>query len=83
MDTIEIKRTDCLGVCKPGHVMGIADPRSGVYIFNEMDSSEPVRLLVKSFKGGQTSGNYDFPESIKKRLEGSLPAEAMSDIPWQ
>ncbi len=81
--SINFKTTNCLGVCKPGHVMGFADPREGVYIFNEMDDETSVRTLAETFRDGLSSGQYELSTSLHQKMEGSLPPDAVEDLPWK
>lgn len=81
--SIEVGTTNCLGVCKPGHVMGFADPEEGVYIFNEMDDEESVRSLAETVREGLTTGKYELSTSLRQKMEGQLPAGSVEKLPWQ
>ena len=63
--------------------MGFADPNEGVYIFNGMDSEDSVRSLAETFRDGLTSGTYELSPSLRSKMEGTLPPDAMGDLPWQ
>lgn len=82
-ETIPTRATECLGICSPGHVMGIADPSRGVYVFNGMDSPDSVRRLAGLLTATEESEQYVFPDSLRRKLDGQLPPERVRDIPWK
>lgn len=82
-NSIPTRATECLGVCSPGHVMGIADPSRGVYVFNGMDNPDSVLQLVQTLNAEDDEGEYVIPDSLAGQLEGRLPPERVRDIPWQ
>jgi len=77
------RSTDCLGVCSPGHVMGIADPDGGAWVFNAMDNPDAVRRLVDSLNEGRKRGRYRFPPELRENFEGHVPPERIGDLPWK
>jgi hypothetical protein len=62
--------------------MGFSHPKAGVYIFNEMDSAEAVERLASVFSDGYETGDFDLPYSLQEKMEGTLPPDAIGDIPW-
>lgn len=78
-----MESTDCLGVCKPGHVMGIADESTGVMIFNEMDDAASVRDLARTLIEVAERGELNLSDGLRRKMEGSLPYNAIHDLPWQ
>jgi hypothetical protein len=47
-----------------------------------MDSPEAVKLLVSAFSDGYETGDFDLPYSLQEKMEGTLPPDAIGDIPW-
>lgn len=70
-------------MCKPGHVMGIADEATGILIFNEMDDASSVRELSGALLEVAREGELDLSDGLLRKLEGSLPYNAVHDLPWQ
>lgn len=63
--------------------MGFATEESGVLVFNEMDDASSVRELTQTLIETVEQGELTLKDRLNAKLEGSLPYNAVHDLPWQ